>query len=356
MNAAIISLLPWRLPYRSLLGFNDLKLRLLGIPFLTFFIPTAFFDVLPWQNWKLFAVHAFSSAFYSALYWHVDRWLIAYFRFRFPSAAQYRRRMVWQVVTVLSFTLVFCNFLHVTCWVAGVSLPLAASDTFRINIASITITVAIAAIYEAVYGVAMWKRTSIETERYRRETAVAQLDALKSQVNPHFLFNSLNALVSMVHEQPDQAVQFIHHLSSIYRNVIAVKDKELVTLEEELASVDSYKFLIETRFAKNVEFNIRVSPSSLRCWLPPLSLQLLVENAVKHNVISQKRPLTILIKADNNELTVQNNFQPKLDAAHSTGTGLGNIKSRYAMLSDRPVQVRQSLEHFTVVLPLLNHL
>lgn len=193
-------------------------------------------------------------------------------------------------------------------------------------------------------------------ERLARENLLAQLGALKNQVNPHFLFNSLSILSALVHRDADLAEQFIEQLARAYRYTLEQRDHDLVPLGAELAFIDTYAFLLRLRFADKFSLHLDVPEAARQRYrLAPLTLQLLVENAVKHNQMSTAQPLCIRIRQVGEELLVSNTLRrrPATHAPVSTGLGLANIRARYALLTSRPVEVRESDDEFTVSIPLL---
>ncbi len=199
-----------------------------------------------------------------------------------------------------------------------------------------------------------WRKSAIEAEQLRTEKLASQYQSLKDQLNPHFLFNSLNALSNLVYEDADKSAAFIQKLSRIYRYVLEVQQEELVELRREMDFAKNYLDLQKIRFEENLNFSIDLSPCS-DCYLPPLSLQLLLENAIKHNVASEEEPLFISIQMKEDALWVSNTFQPKTSQNEpSTGVGLENIRSRYRILSDQSPEIFKSEDEFLVKLPLLH--
>lgn len=197
-----------------------------------------------------------------------------------------------------------------------------------------------------------WRQTAIEAERLKTERVASQYESLKNQVNPHFLFNSLNALTSLVYEDQKQAAKFIKKLADVYRYVLDNQQKEVVPLRDELQFVNAYIFLQKIRFEDNLQVDIQVSESDTM--ILPLSLQMLVENAIKHNIVSDEQPLSIRIYSDGPvTLVIENTLQPKTSHEYSSGLGLKNIQSRYAHLSGREVEIQDGPDRFVVRLPLL---
>lgn len=198
-----------------------------------------------------------------------------------------------------------------------------------------------------------WRLAALEAEKLKSEKLAAQYQGLKNQLNPHFLFNSLNALSNLVYEDADRSAAFIQKLSKIYRYVLEVQNEELVTLKREVDFARNYLDLQKIRFEESLQFSIAIQEENNQ-WLPPLSLQLLLENAIKHNVASKANPLMIQITQKQNEVWISNNFQPKSTIEErSTGIGLKNIEQRYLVLSDQQPEVRASEQEFLVILPLL---
>ncbi|GAB4030912.1 sensor histidine kinase [Spirosoma jeollabukense] len=191
-------------------------------------------------------------------------------------------------------------------------------------------------------------------ERLEKENVQAQFAALKSQVNPHFLFNSLSILSSLVHADAELSEKFIDQLSRAYRYILEQKDNERVLLKTELEFIQAYRFLLNIRFENKFDVIVNVPQmDQMRYSIAPLTLQLLVENAVKHNRMSAKEPLRVQIHLDGDCLVVQNNLQPRPQAENSTGVGLQNIITRYALLTDQPVWVGETEGNFVVKIPLL---
>jgi LytS/YehU family sensor histidine kinase len=194
----------------------------------------------------------------------------------------------------------------------------------------------------------------LRAEQLQKENFRAQLEALKNQVNPHFLFNSLNVLNSLIHIDPDKAATFLSQLSEVYRALLESGDKQLVPLEKELELANAYIYLMQTRFGGNVQFKVDVPATYLPLQLPPTSLQMLLENAIKHNGSTVNKPLHISIYVRNDKLVVENKLQPRLEEVTSTKVGLQNIRSRYKYFTDDRVEVTQTEGSFVVALPLLD--
>ncbi len=217
----------------------------------------------------------------------------------------------------------------------------------------VTIALVVITIFTARSWLFEWRNAAIETEKLRTEKLAGQYRSLKDQLNPHFLFNSLNVLSGLVYENADKSAEFIQQLSKIYRYVLEIQQEELVSLEEEIKFAKSYLSLQKIRFEDSLRFEINVV-NGKDLFLPPLSLQLLLENAIKHNVASMEKPLHISIIQEGAHLKIKNSLQPKQHPdSESTGIGLDNIKKRYALLSDSLPTIQKIEKEFIVVLPLL---
>ena len=201
-----------------------------------------------------------------------------------------------------------------------------------------------------------WKN-SVKQESTKQEivakTETAKFESLKNQLDPHFLFNSLNVLTSLIGENPQQAERFTTKLSKVYRYVLEQRNKDLVPIEEELKFAKTYMELLGMRFEEAVQFNIPDNISNNELKIVPLSLQLLLENAVKHNVVSTSKPLTINIYEEGSYLIITNNVNPKEAIGKSTKIGLQNIADRYGLITDKGVKIENNNKTFKVSLPLL---
>lgn len=198
-----------------------------------------------------------------------------------------------------------------------------------------------------------WRSSIEEAESLKRAHLTSQFENLKQQVNPHFLFNSLNVLTALVHKDADLSEKFIRQLSRVYRYVLEVTNKELIELELELEALEAYVFLIKIRFGDGLDCVINI-PDQKGMLIPPLALQMLVENAVKHNIISKSKPLIINIEQiGRTEIVVSNNLQTKNQASEGKGIGLTNINKRYKHLLNEEIKIMESENTFQVNLPVI---
>ncbi|MBD0833137.1 2TM domain-containing protein [Aestuariibaculum sediminum] len=216
------------------------------------------------------------------------------------------------------------------------------------------ITLIIVVIFHLIYFYNRYQQNRIKEQKVIAGTASAKFDALKNQLDPHFLFNSLNVLTSLIDENPENAQKFTTALSKIYRYVLEQKNKELVSVDEELNFARTYMSLLKMRFEDSIVFKIPQQASNPDFKVVPLSLQLLLENAVKHNMVTVNKPLHINIFEDENYLVVENNLQPKQIVKKSSGVGLSNIMQRYKLLTNRKLNINQEANRFAVAIPMLS--
>ncbi|GGN11797.1 hypothetical protein GCM10010967_54750 [Dyadobacter beijingensis] len=209
-------------------------------------------------------------------------------------------------------------------------------------------------LYEINYSLDKWKTLQVNKEAIKRAGMQGQLQSLKSQVNPHFLFNSLNTLSALIAEEPRRAEQFVDEMAKVYRYLLQTNQNELTTLATEIRFIRSYYHLLRTRYDTGFDLLIDVSEADLDKKIPPLTLQLLLENAVKHNSILETNPLRVTIRSLGDDmLEISNNRLTKSTPVKSTRLGLPNIMAKYGLLSERMPAIDQGENHFRVTLPLI---
>lgn len=200
-----------------------------------------------------------------------------------------------------------------------------------------------------------WRVSQAEIERFKKENLETQFEMLRTQVNPHFLFNSLNTLSSLIYENQDTASNYVREMSSVYRYILEKRKADIVTLKEELNFTKSYVYMLSLRFEDKIKFELNIDSRFEDKVVTPLTLQILIENAVKHNVVSLKKPLTVeIFTQNNNTIVVKNNLQAKANSSYSSGIGLDNIKNRLEIISDRRMVAEKTDTEFIVTIPLLD--
>lgn len=227
-------------------------------------------------------------------------------------------------------------------------------NIIELSLPPVIITIIISTILTAREFFLSWRQSAVNEEIIKKELAITRYEALKNQVNPHFLFNSLNVLTSLVYKDADLSAKFIKKLSEVYRYVLEVKDIQLVDLDQEIDFLNSYIFLLKMRHQQGLNVEIAL-PQENQFMVIPLALQMLVENAVKHNTISIEEPLNIQITCEGDYLIVSNNLQKRpVKKTASSEIGVSNIKARYAFLTDSEVSVIENQSDYVVKLPLLS--
>lgn len=303
----------------------------------------------PWISIRLSMSY---SGFMWLFFWKGNSYLVDFWNSKISWLEQPGKRFIVGVITVLVYTpLVIVGLNTAYNLLPGVSTNWGGIDV----LISIGITFFITFFMFAKAFLDNWRKASLDTERIKREQMSTKYESLKNQVNPHFLFNSLNALTNLVYEDQDMAADFIRKLSKVYRYVLDNQSKEVVPLDTELAFVNSYLFLQRIRFDDKLKVNIDISGHEKKM-IPPIALQMLFENAIKHNTIAEEEPLYIDVHVENNELLViKNNLQKKnIPIEESSGVGLKNITSRYEFLSPTKVEIHETDSEFIVKLPLLS--
>ncbi|MDN3493396.1 histidine kinase [Winogradskyella sp. APC 3343] len=268
----------------------------------------------------------------------------------------YIKRVFIGILGSTIITLIGLFFLRVgtSMFYYGISFDaFMQKETWKAYSFGLWITLTIVTVFHFVYFYNRYQKNKIKEQKVIAGTASAKFDALKNQLDPHFLFNSLNVLTSLIEENPENAQKFTTSLSKVYRYVLEQKSKELVTVDEELNFARTYMSLLKMRFEDSIIFEIPDKASNPESKVVPLSLQLLLENAVKHNMVTTTKPLHVKIYEDRDHLVVMNNLQPKQIVKKSSGVGLENIKQRYQLLSNKTVQINQREKDFAVAIPML---
>ncbi len=266
------------------------------------------------------------------------------------------KRIVFGIsgATVITLATIFILRAAITTLLYGKSLEsFIELESWQGYSFGLWITLTIISGFYIIYFYNRYQKTKIKEQKVIAGAASAKFDALKNQLDPHFLFNSLNVLTSLIEENPTSAQKFTTSLSKVYRYVLEQKNKDLVTVDEELKFAKTYMSLLKMRFEDSIIFEIPEKASNPESRVVPLSLQLLLENAVKHNMVTSSKPLHIKIYEDGGYLVVMNNLQPKQIVKKSSGVGLENIKQRYKLLSDKKVIINQRAEDFAVAIPML---
>jgi two-component system, LytTR family, sensor kinase len=324
------------------------------------FVPIISLAIIYFTTWDqvvndamLFIRQFFITSFITVTIWICDAWVFIWFTRMYPNYKDTFKRLLFTIPTfALCTLLVYAIDCYLLCTLI---FKIPVFSKFGENIRLTYVVSSLVYItYECIFFFKNWEKTVLYAEQLQKEHTKAQYESLKNQINPHFLFNSLNTLSAIIPMDADKAVDFVHKLSNSYRYLLKMKERELVPLDDELEFMHAYLFLIKSRYGDNIRITIHEKIGDKTLLLPPVSLQMLLENCIKHNVISKDKPLNILIHIDQTSISIHNNLQPKQMPEPSTGLGLENIKKRYAVLSDKTVVVHKTTEYFEVILPLLN--
>jgi sensor histidine kinase YesM len=335
----------------KLLGFNDLWFMIPGIPLVAFIIPAVFFGESVLPNFSSYCTTFSQALLFTAMLWIGNRGIVMWSRKRWLTVDKDRTRVIVQYLLTILFTLAF----NVLGAVAGqYNSDYDARYLVSGIYASLFVTLFVSTVYEAVWYTSRWREARIEAANLRKENLQSQLAALRHQINPHFLFNSLNTLTAFVHENPDKAVEFIAHMSSMYRRLLENQTQDVVSVRDELNMLEHYVFLLKSRFEDKINISIEMDPGADEKMIVPYALQLTMENAIKHNVVSSKTPLSIRIVVSHEGIAISNNLQRKQQDQPSTGIGLENINQRYLLVTGQSIQVKQDQQNFEVFLPAIS--
>jgi len=364
------------------IGFDDRSAALIGIPLVSFMAFLLFSsgktDIPTYLSFVCFLV----GTGYTVFYWLINRFWVIRLRYWLPGEKDTKKR----ILLIAGFA-----FLSIVLLELGTSelilhyIPMLAEVgwgeqefIFKIS-TTYTLCLMVLAMYESAWFFTKFRRSQLEQEQLAKENMQTQLAVLKQQMNPHFLFNSLNTLVNVIPEDSKKATLFTQRLAAVYRRILEYRHKEMIPLVEELTALQDYIFLMQTRFEDKLIVKWHLSEETMkeaaltqvqcegeesRDWpiipphlrhhlIVPLSVQLLVENAVKHNIISQEHPLQIDITLGEDRVTVSNKLHLRNRKMSSTGWGHDNLKSRYSAISFRPVIIRKTNDEYRVSLPIL---
>lgn len=259
-------------------------------------------------------------------------------------------RFFTQLFAGLFYLLLLINSTYYAIKLPLTGTPPSVPQLVVANVWGIVVFVPVFSIYFSLYFLRYWRKTELEMIRFQKESFRSQLDSLKNHLDPHFLFNNLNILAALIDKNKESSKEFIHKFAEVYRSILKSKAEDLILLSEEMKFIDSYIYLIKTRFEENIQFKVEVKDTDMM--LPPLAIQMLVENAIKHNIITEKEPLVIEIRQIENQLVISNNIN-KSKNEETSGTGISNIRQRYAHFTDKPVEVSEENGKFEVRIPLL---
>ncbi len=332
---------------------KNILLKLIGVPFLTFLLYV--FDC----NDPIYYFYQLLSFFVlSIVLWEGNRWITIILN----KHVKWQDNVTVRIIIQIGINLVFTTW--ATYFYSKWLYYFIYNEAYPIEILFkqfLFITIIISLLYNAIYSgeyfFMKWKNTLIEAEELKRQNLIAQYESLKDLVNPHFLFNSLNTLIGLINNDKKVAIQYGEYFSKVYRYLLDHKNDKAVALREEIDIIQKLIFLFKARYGKGFDVKINVDKNLMNKLIAPLTLQMLLENAIKHNIISKENPLVVEIYNDNDfNLIVKNNLQKKNHMEKSTELGLETIKKRYLFISKKEVLVTETDSEFIVIIPLLNQI
>lgn len=333
---------------------NDRTMRLIGIPFFGVAIPnlTGLFGSIDYHEpsyWLGYIYFILLAAFI----WQGNRYLL--FRTR--------KRFTWFDRPIEKLILLFINNIFFTSPLTIAWLCLwyrwAGFETIKwdnilvVTLINVICVLFVTHVYETVFMVKEQQGEQLKNANLSKAKAEAELEALRSQIDPHFMFNSLNSLSYLISSDPEKAIMFTENLAEIYRYILSQKDQSLVLLEDEFSFMNKYAELLRLRFGHAMEIKRHFNGTTEKEYLiPPISAFVALENAVKHNEISERTPLMIDLQVESGQLIVRNKLQPKRNLQHSSNIGLKNLDERFKIITGKGIEVNKGAESFQVVLPL----
>lgn len=288
------------------------------------------------------------------LLWYGNQSIFNFLDRRLPWLSRTSTRFLAQLLLSLVYSLACINLTYYVFKLQTSSAP-DVSQMLVLNVYGLLFIIPVLSVNFSIYFVMQWKLADKQSDLLREENLRTQLNSLRMQLDPHFLFNNLNVLSSLIETSQETAKHFLDKFADVYRYVLQYKQEELVPLAVELEFVEAYAYLLKQRFGSQLMIDIDIPEGyAERFFLPPLALQLLLENALKHNSIAGAEAFIIDVSADDQTLKVRNTLRPMAASGRSTGgTGLNSIRRRYDYLSDRNLEIHKTESFFIVSLPLL---
>ena len=334
---------------------KEKQIGLIIIPPVAVAINFVLFGAAYFQSWQGFVFPTIITTIIILLVYTLCGMIAVIFQNRFPKYSQTFKRiglslLSYVVIMIVAVTVLFYGYDYAN--VSGLQVNLN-NYPWVILIGGVCNLLA-TSLNEGAAFFEKWRKLVDEAEQLKKENLQSQLEGLKGQVNPHFLFNSLNSLSSLISDDPDKAEKFLDEMSKVYRYLLRTNEDGLTTLEAEMQFIYSYFHLLKTRYGDGLELETLIDERYYGHLLPPLTLQMLVENAVKHNMILKSKPLKILILTTNSgRLVVSNNLQRKDRMVSSNKVGLTNIVNKYRLMKQEEISVRDDGKEFAVVVPLI---
>ena len=341
---------------KSTLGFDDTFLVIFGIVVNTHtimgvFYPGALFEV----DLESYVIKWIGNLIIVAIVWIVTRALFMQLVAKYPKSGNLKKRFLAIPLFLVPFFLLVFTYFEYVEWRFDWPYPnyKRPHDLVQL-ITGLLIFLLNIVYYEALYLFVEFKDTKLKEEQLKKERITTQLINLQNQINPHFLFNCFSTLMHLIDEDEKKSKEFVFSLSNLYVRNLDVSNKNLIPLNEELSYINAYADLLKKRHGKNLKFKFDIPKDLARRMVVPLSIQVGIENAVKHNIVSMKKPLNINISATKEFIIIANNLQRKELRDPTTQTGLANINNRYKLIADKAVVTNESAHTYELKIPLLN--
>jgi two-component system, LytTR family, sensor kinase len=342
--------------FKEAVGFNDTWFMIIGIPIIATLIDLIMFGKLIGTGQSaLFGKCLFVSFSFTMVYWLAFREVYIYKTKRHKNEPLYRR---WFFTILMILFVFFVLQYGLDLFFKPLLMKMPESkhlDFITKNVVSLTFTILVSALYEGFYLATQLNKSILEKEQLKQEQVKSELSGLKDQINPHFLFNSLNTLSSLVHDDASKADAFITKMASVYRYILDASKEETVLLRDELNFLQAYIFMVKERFGENIKYEQTIDESILNKKIIPLSLQITFENCIKHNIVSKDNPLHIHLKHDESKtrIIMSNNIQLIRLNEPSSNVGLANIEKRLKYFTEDKLEVIKNEKEFIVSIPLI---
>ncbi len=328
---------------------------LLSMPFITFALCYIMYGRRMFHEWQLWLYGYLLIYAIGFVSWRLHNQYNYFLQTKFPGTAYTRKRVMYKLlinVLIMSPSVLLIIFVFHYFHIGGYTIK--HGDITNALLVGLTTNVVFETLFEVVYIIEKYKETALEAELLEHMHLRQEFENLQQKVNPHFLFNCFNTLSSLIYENKQQANKFLNELSKVYRYLLQNNEDGMSTVENEIKFIQSYFQLISTRYGEGVKLTIQIDRKYYPYLVPSLSLQLLLENAVKHNIVSKGNPLSVeIFTTEGKQLVVNNNVQLKVLKEKSTRIGLQNIRSKYKLMNQAGFQVVNGEKYFMVVLPML---
>ena len=325
--------------------------KIISIPVIGIVMPLFFYDA---GDYKRLIMWMIISIVLTFIFWEVGQRVSNNINKKFPIDSLPAKHLIVMLIffSVLAFFAIL--FVFLINIIFGNITPLYWAEMKGIHIVIILCTFFITALHEGIFLFYKWRNSLFVTEKLEKENVIAHYEALKNQVNPHFLFNSLDILSSLIQTNPKNALEYVDQFSKTYRYILDVSNKDTVSIKEEMEFINSYIYLHKIRFGDNLQFKSEININHLNKFILPLSLQITVENAIKHNEISDKHHLEILIYEENNYVIIKNNLNLKYRREFPKSIGLKNLADRYKFISNAQPKFYKQDNNFIAEIPIIS--